>query len=219
MFAGHVGVAMALGRVERRVNLGVFVACALLLDFLLWLFILLGWESVSIPSDFAGTHQPDYVFPYSHGLLAAVVWATVAGMLAVPMYSRLEKAKWRIALLVAAAVFSHWPLDALVHRPELPLVNGKSVEVGLGLWNNMPFALAVEAAIVALGMYLYLPRSGLARGKSIALALLSLLILAFTMIGMTIAPPPPSAMAMAGSSLITLMVVCAAFAWLGRSPP
>ena len=67
MFAGHIGVALAVGRVERRVNVGVFAASALLLDFVLWLFILLGWESVSIPADFAAT-TPAEIEPYIRSL-------------------------------------------------------------------------------------------------------------------------------------------------------
>ncbi len=209
---------MAIGRVERRVNVGVFITSALLLDFVLWLFILLGWESVSIPANFATTHQPEFVFPYSHGLLAAVVWSAIAGVFALRLHSRIEEARWRAAALVTAAVFSHWLLDALVHRPEMPLAGGTSAMVGLSLWNNLPVALVTEAAIVALGMYLFFPGSGLSRGKSIALAVLSLVILVFTVIGMTVAPPPPSASAMAGSSLATLVVVCTLVAWLGRLP-
>lgn len=73
MFAGHVGVALALGRADRRINVGVLAAAALLLDIVLWLFVLAGWEAVSIPSDFGSTHQPEFVFPYSHGLAAGLV--------------------------------------------------------------------------------------------------------------------------------------------------
>jgi hypothetical protein len=214
MFAGHIGVALAIGGIERQVNVGVFIASALMLDFALWLFILLGWESASIPVDFTVTHQPDFVFPYSHGLLAAVGWSMLAGTLARLAYPGLKAAS---AALVAAAVFSHWLLDALVHRPEMPLAGDTSVKVGLALWGSMPVALVVEAAIVALGLFVYLPGSGLARGKLISLAALSLVILAFTAVGMTVAPPPPSAVAMAGSSLLTLVVVCGLFAWLGRA--
>jgi hypothetical protein len=90
--------------------------------------------------------------------------------------------------------------------------------MGLALWNDMLLALAVEAGLVALGLCLFLPHSGLARQKSIALGVLILILLIFTVIGMTVAPPPPSASAMAGSSWMTLVVVCGLIAWLGRLP-
>lgn len=218
MFAGHVGAALAIGRAERRVNIGAFVAAALLLDLVLWLFVLLGWESVTITADFASTHQPEFVFPYSHGLLSSLLWSALAGAVAFAWSARLGMTPWRIAVLVAAAVFSHWLLDALVHLPELPLAGAGSPTVGLGLWQAMPVALLVEAGIVAVGLWLFLPGSTLSRGRSIGLAVLSLALLAFTILGMTIAPPPPSAQAMAGSSLVTLVAVCLLACWLGRAP-
>lgn len=218
MLAGHIGVAFALGRVEPRVKIGVLVVAALWLDLLLWALILLGRESVRIPADYAATHQPAFVFPYSHGLAAALAWSAVAGGLALGIFSRLGGAKWRAAAIVAAAVFSHWLLDWLVHRPELPLAGGGSALAGLALWNHMPAALAVEAGIVALGMVLFFPGSGLPRGRAVALAVLSLVVLAFTIVGMTLAPPPPSGIAMAQGSLATLVLICVLFAWLGRPP-
>jgi membrane-bound metal-dependent hydrolase YbcI (DUF457 family) len=218
MFAGHVGIGLAVGHAERRVNVGVFVGAALLLDLVLWLLVLLGLESVTIPANFAGAHQPEFVFPYSHSLLASVLWSAIAGAAALLGCSNHPALKWRVAVLVVAAVFSHWLLDALVHRPELPLTGGTSSVVGLALWNNMPIALGAEAMIIAVGLYLFVPGSGMARGRSIALTVLTLVVLAFTGAGMTIAPPPPSALAMAGSSLATLGVVCALFCWLGRHP-
>lgn len=218
MFAGHVGIALAMGSVERRVNVGVLVAAALWLDVALWSFVLLGWESVSIPADFARTHQPEYVFPYSHGLVAALGWSALAGAAGWLGCAGLGTARWRAAALVAAAVFSHWLLDVLVHRPEMPLAGTASRAVGLGLWDHLPAALAVEAAVVLLGMGLYLPGCGLSRGKSATLAVLCLALLALTAAGMTVAPPPPSALAMAGSSLVTIVLACALAAWLGRRP-
>jgi hypothetical protein len=218
MFAGHVGAALAVGRAERRVNVGVFVAAALLLDVVLWLFLLLGWESVAIPDNFASTHQPEFVFPFSHGLAASLVWSVLAAVAAWAACARLGSARARAAVLVGAAVFSHWVIDVVVHQPEMPLAGANSPKVGFGLWQNMPIALAVEAVIVAIGLFLFVPGSGLSRGKSIALTALTLVILAFTMAGMTIAPPPPSAQAMAASSLATLVVVCVLAYWLGRPP-
>jgi hypothetical protein len=218
MFAGHVGAALAVGRAERRVNVGVFVAAALLLDVVLWLFLLLGWESVAIPDNFASTHQPEFVFPFSHGLAASLVWSVLAAVAAWAACARLGSARARAAVLVGAAVFSHWVIDVVVHQPEMPLAGANSPKVGFGLWQNLPIALAVEAVIVAIGLFLFVPGSGLSRGKSIALTALTLVILAFTMAGMTIAPPPPSAQAMAASSLATLVVVCVLAYWLGRTP-
>jgi hypothetical protein len=216
MFAGHVGAALAISRIERRVNVGVFVAAALLLDIVLWVFVMLGWESVTIPADFASTHQPEFAFPYSHGLLASLAWSALAGTTTFACYSRLQDARMRAAALVAAAVFSHWLLDALVHRPELPLMGAASPAVGLGLWQHMPVALAVEAVVLLAGVCLFFIGSTLPRGRSIGVVALGLLLLAFTFVGMTVAPPPPSALAMAGSSLVTLIIVCALVFWLGR---
>jgi len=218
MFAGHVGAALAFGRAERRANVAVFVGAALLLDILFWIFVLLGWEFVRIPANFAGTHQPEFWFPYSHGLVASVVWSALAAAAGFFADVRPQAAKWRIAGLIAGAVFSHWLLDALVHRPELPLAGARSLQVGLGLWQIMPVALVVEALIVVVGLCLFMGGSSLSRGKSLALTALTLAILAFTIIGMTVAPPPPSPQAMAGSSLITLAIVCALAFWFARKP-
>lgn len=216
MFAGHIGAALAIGRAERTVNVGVFVAAALLLDLLLWLFVLLGWEAVAIPPDFASTHQPVFVFPYSHGLLSSVFWSLLAGALVLACYAR-GHSKWRIAALLAAAVFSHWLLDAVVHRPELPVAGAASRALGLSLWNNMPVALLLEAALVGAGLYLFVSGTRLGRPRSIALVVLTLVVMVFTALGMTLAPAPPSPAAMAASSLATLIVVCALVYWLGRA--
>ena len=218
MFAGHVGAALVIGRAERRVNVGVFVLAALFLDVVLWLFVLLGWESVTIPADFASTHQPAFVFPYSHGLLASIAWSALAGAVAFLWAPRVGALKRRVAALVAAAVFSHWLLDVLVHVPELPLAGAGSMKLGLGLWRRMPVALVAEVAIVVVGLCLFVPGAPLSRARKLGLAALTLLILALTVAGMTLAPPPPSATAMAASSLLTLIVVSAFVGWIGRPP-
>lgn len=205
---------MAIGRAQREVNVGVFIAAALLLDMLLWLFVLLGWETVTIPANFASTHQPRFVFPYSHGLAAGMAWSIVAGLVAFTCYSRL-RTRWRAGALVAAAVLSHWLLDALVHRPELPLVGTASPMVGLALWDRVPVALALEAILVAAGLYCFATHTPLPRSKVIGLGVLSVIAMIFTAVGMTVAPAPPSAIAMAAGSLGTLAVVCGLAVWLG----
>ncbi len=218
MFAGHIGAALALGRAERQVNVGLFVVAALLLDVVLWVLVLLGRESVAIPADFARTHQPEFVFPFSHGLAAAAAWSALGAIVAWIACARLPGSRARVALIAAAAVFSHWLLDALVHRPELPLAGAGSATIGLALWDSLAVALAVEAALVAAGLVLYVRGSGLSRGRAAALVALVLVTLALTVAGMTVAPPPPSAQAMAATSLVTIVVVCAGIGWLARRP-
>ena len=99
MFAGHIGVGLALGRAERRVNVAVFVGAALLLDAILWLLVLAGWESVAIPADFERSRQPVFDFPVSHGLPRALPWSALAAECAF-LQSRRHKAgdgssRWR----------------------------------------------------------------------------------------------------------------------------
>lgn len=215
MFAGYIGAALVIGRSERRVNVGAFVLAALLLDVVLWGFVLLGWESVVIPPTFVATHQAEFVFPFSHGLATSLAWSVLAGLAAFVACSRLGASRFRAAMLVGAAVFSHWLLDVLVHVPELPIVGAGSTRVGLGLWQNIPLALAVEAFVLLAGLVLFLPGAALSRARKAWLATLCLLVLAATVAGMSVAPPPPSAGAMASSSLIA--VVCAFVYWVAKA--
>jgi hypothetical protein len=63
---------------------------------------------------------------------------------------------------------------------------------------------------------LFVPGSRLTRIRSLSLAALVLIISVFTVFGMTVAPQPPSVTAMAGSSLVTFVVLCALSCWLGK---
>ncbi|HET9823200.1 MAG TPA: hypothetical protein VFQ16_15370 [Burkholderiaceae bacterium] len=216
MFAGHVGVGLALGSAAPRANVALFVTAALWLDLVLWVLILLGWESARVGAEFHTIHQPVFEFPFSHGLLAALAWsALLAGAAALGA----PAARARIALLMFAAALSHWGLDALVHTPGLPVAGAASRAVGLGLWRQLPLALALECALAVAGAVLFVRRAALPRARRLALLGLTGALCAFTVAGMTLAPPPPSATAMAAASLATLLVVCGLFAWLGRGAP
>jgi hypothetical protein len=215
VFAGHIGAALAIGRAERRINVGAFVFAALLLDVVLWIFVLLGWETATIPPDFARSHQVAFEFPFSHGLVPSIGWSVLFGALVAYALVRLPDRRLRAAALIGAAVLSHWLLDALVHVPELPLAGAASTKVGLGLWQHRAVALALEALIVVAGLWLFVAGAALSRGRKVALTALCLIVLVFTIVGMTVAPAPPSSAALAGSSLVTLLVLCVLVYWLG----
>ncbi len=217
MLAGHLAAGLALARADRRLNAGTVVTAALLLDLLLWAFVLLGWESVSIPPDYEDTHVVSFVFPYTHSLVAALAWSLAAGGL---VALRVKEGRKRAALVVGIAVFSHWLLDALVHPPELPLAGAHSIRIGLGLWNLPPLGIALESVLVMMSVAIVLSDTSLPGTRRMGLTVLAMVLLTFTIAGMTIAMAPPSPQAMAGTSLVMLIAVCAATAWFdaARSP-
>ena len=122
------------------------------------ILVLLGVEKVRIVPGITATNPLDlYYMPYTHSLVAALVWSVAAGA----AYAQWRRGAPQAALLVGVAVFSHWPLDFIVHRPDLPLWDN-TAKVGLGLWNVPLVALGLEVASLFGGMWLFF-RSGLRR--------------------------------------------------------
>jgi hypothetical protein len=120
---------------------------------------------------------------------------------------------WRVAALLAGGVLSHWPLDVLSHRKDVPVLpNGPFV--GLGLWNSVPATLVVELVLFAAGVFLYI-RGGApgARRKSFR-ALIALLLV--TYIASVFGPPPPDPRTIALSALLLWLFI--PFAWWADRP-
>lgn len=219
MFAGHVGAGLALGRTSRRLNVGILIFAALLLDVLLWIFVTCGIEHAYVPPDFAVHHYLRFTFPWSHGLAASLLWAAAAGAGAWACARSWAAARTSAALAIFAAVLSHWVLDVLVHAPEMPLAGGASSKVGLGLWDHRAIALALELTITFAGLGLYLAGSGLSRGRAAALSMLVIAIAALTIGGMTVAPPPTDVRGQALGALTSICVLALLCGWLDGSKP
>ena len=215
MLAGHVGAGLALGRCARRVNVGFLIFGALLIDSVLWALVLSGVESATAPADYAQRHYLVFDFPYSHGLAAALGWSALAACLAWLATRSWPSGRGRAVAVVAAAVFSHWILDALVHGAELPLLAAGSRLVGLGLWDHMGIALVLETAIAIIGLVLYLAGAGLSRGRAAGLAVMVAAVAGMTVLGMTIAPAPADIRHAAWASLVTILFLSLLGGWIG----
>jgi hypothetical protein len=151
MFIGHFGLGLAAKKLNSRPSLGTCFLAAQLIDLLWPFFLLLGWEKVTIqPGNTTFTPLDFISYPYSHSLLAVFIWAFLFGT----VYYSLRKDK-ATALLLALLVISHWFLDLLTHRPDLPLGLSGSTKLGLGLWNHKVATLVVEIFIFLAGSYLY----------------------------------------------------------------
>jgi len=158
MFIGHYAVGFAAKKVAPKTSLAWFVAGATLLDLLFPLFLILGWENarfVPAESPFLRISLDNY--PWTHSLLMAVVWSVGFGALCW-LVTRARGA----ALLAGAAVFSHWVLDFITHRPDMPLLPGGAARVGLGLWYSTAGTVAVEGLMFVAGVWLY---AGATRAK------------------------------------------------------
>lgn len=100
-----------------------------------------------------------YFHPYSHSLITAIVWSCVAAALYKPICDWLGFVYSKsAALIIGAAVFSHWILDLIAHPPDLAMYDDKW-KVGLGLWNYRDPEFALEIALLAIGIMLYLMRN------------------------------------------------------------
>jgi hypothetical protein len=152
MFVGHFAAGLAAKKAAPRVSLGtLFIACQLL-DLIWPVLVLAGVERVSVDRGATAFTPLDFEwYPWSHSLGMSLVWSALAFVVLKAM-----KRSHRDAAVVAAVVFSHWLLDFLTHRPDLPLWLGDSTKVGLGLWNGVAATVAVELALFAAGIWLYL---------------------------------------------------------------
>src|SRR5918996_701101 len=132
MFVGHYGVSFAAKKFEPGISLWLLFVAVQWLDVVWAPLVLLGIERVRIVPGYTATNPLDlYYMPYTHSLVAAIVWSAAAA----GAYHLLRRATVRSSLLVGLAVLSHWILDFVVHRPDLPLYDD-TAKVGLGLWNQ-----------------------------------------------------------------------------------
>jgi len=190
MFLGHYALGLAAKRAAPRLPLGVLFLAAQLAD-ILWPFLLaLGLEEVRIhPGDTAFTPLEFVSYPYSHSLVLLAVWGLAAGWL-------LARRHRNGIAVVTALVVSHWLLDVVTHRPDMPVYPG-GPRYGLGLWNAVGATVAIELAMFVAAVWLYVrttrPMDGIGRWSFVLL--MSTLLLIY--IGDALSPAaPPSVSAL-----------------------
>lgn len=209
MFLGHFGVALAAKRMDPRLSLPTCFAAAQLPDLIWPVLVLAGVEKVTIaPGDTVITPLRFDSYPISHSLLMVTVWAAVYGGL---HFARKRRA--RAAFVLAGLVLSHWVLDFVSHRPDMPIYPGSARRVGLGLWNSVPGTLAAEALLFVGGIVLMLSvtRARDAVGRWGLASLLGFLAVIYA--ASVFGPPPPSVPAVAWTGVAGGIVLVAWAAW------
>jgi hypothetical protein len=207
MFVGHYAPSFAIRALRPEIPLWVLFVAAQLVDIAWAVLVLAGIEKLRIvPGITAASPLDLYYMPYTHSLVAALLWSVGA---AVVCRLAFGWRGWGAAAWVCAAVLSHWVLDFLVHRPDLPIY-GDAVKVGLGLWNYLGASLVLEALVLLCGVWLYLTKtraiSAVGRVGPIAFVVLMFAIQLTSLLGAL----PPSPAAVAASALGAYLV----FAWI-----
>ncbi len=211
MFLGHFGVALAAKKVAPRTSLATLFLSAQLVDLVWPILVLAGVERVRVePGNTAFTPLDFESYPITHSLALDLVWSLLAG----GVYFALRRDR-RGAVTVGALVLSHWILDLVSHRPDLPLWPG-GAKVGLGLWGSVAGTLVVELAIFVGGVALYAAstRARNAAGRWAFVALVAFFLLVY--VANVLGPPPPSSEAVGATALAMWLFIPWAW-WIDRN--
>lgn len=177
MFAGHFGLAAGVKAKTTKVPLWAIMLGTQLLDVAFVPLLLSGTETMEGEGGYGSLiiHAD-----YSHSLLGALIISLLAGLVA--------RRPWGVqgGRVIAAVVFSHWILDLIVHRADMPILPGNLGQfplLGLGLWKFSAFSAILEFLLIAIGFVMYL-RSALKRveGRSKTTAIVSSTVLGIVLV-------------------------------------
>jgi len=197
VFVGHLAVALGAKKVEPRVPLAATVAAAFALDLAWPILLLIGAEVVRVsPRDTAFTNLAFESYPWTHSLVMVLLWSAIVFVVAKKFFGA-----QRSGAVLGILVLSHWVLDWITHRPDLPLWPGGPV-TGLGLWDSIPGTVGVEAGLFVVGIWLYRSVSK-ARDRAGALTFAALLVVTGLLwISQPWAPLPGSPTAVAWGAMV-----------------
>jgi hypothetical protein len=212
MFLGHFAVGLGAKRAAPSVSLGSLFAACQLADLLWPTLVLLGIERFEIRPGVTAVTPLDFVsYPYSHSLVALTMWGVLFGA----SYALINRSGVSAAITLAVVVVSHWALDVLVHRPDMPVTISGSTRLGLGLWNSVPGTLVAELSLFVAGVALYSKQTA-ARDRIGSLGFQSLIAFLLVVFFLNIfGPPPPSIAAVAWSAEAMWLLVIWGY-WVDR---
>jgi hypothetical protein len=213
MFIGHFGVAFGAKKAAPAVSLGTLFLAAQWADLLWPTLVLLGVERVEIQPGATAVTPLDFVsYPYSHSLVALCVWGVA---FAVVYAAQKRSSRLVSGVVLALLVLSHWVLDVLTHRPDMPLTLTGATRVGLDLWASRPGTMVVELIILGVGVLMY-GRLTRARDRVGSIALWALVIfLLVVYLANLVGPPPPSPGAVAWTAEAIWVLVIWGY-WIDR---
>jgi hypothetical protein len=153
MIAGHFGFAAAVKSREPETPLWALMLATVWLDVVFVPLYLSGIETTQ-PADQAHTGYGALIIhaDYTHSLVGMIALSAMLGVLAGLLWGR------RSGIVIGLVAASHWLLDLIVHRADLPILPGNIGDLprlGLGLWRYPLVSFSIELALVLMGAWLY----------------------------------------------------------------
>jgi hypothetical protein len=198
MFVGHYAVGFLGKKLAPKASLATFVFAAMAADILWCAFLLAGIEQVAFTSGKgAGQYFEAINISFSHGLLMDLLWAALlaAGTYLLTRYAR-------GAVIVFLAVLSHWLLDVVSHRPDMPIGLNSGPKLGFGLWTSVPATLLVEGGFWIIALVVYATSHKFSSRAKLWGFWAGSLLLTLSWYGNITGPPPTNGRSAATSSLI-----------------
>jgi membrane-bound metal-dependent hydrolase YbcI (DUF457 family) len=152
MIAGHFGFAALVKSRERQAPLWALMLAAVWLDIVFVPLFVAGVETITIVGRPGGYGAGIIHADYTHSLVGAIALSVVFGLA--------FGWRWgsRTAIVLGLVSFSHWVLDLLVHRADMPLFPSHDLNqfrFGIGLWRYPWTAASMELLLVVMGAWLY----------------------------------------------------------------
>ncbi|HHY48381.1 MAG TPA: permease [Alphaproteobacteria bacterium] len=176
MITGHFGLAAAVKSRATSVPLWALMLGTVWLDVVFVPLLLAGIETIGTAEGLSPGYGNAVIHAdYTHSLVGAVLLSALFGWGGWALWGR------RAGVVLALVSFSHWVLDLLVHRMDMPLLPanwGDLPRLGFGLWQWPWLTAAIELALIVLGAWLYwraagkLPDRGGSRGRLVAILIL-----------------------------------------------
>lgn len=212
MFIGHYALGFGAKRIAPMVSLGTLFLAAQFADMLWPILLFRGLETVAIePGSTVLTPLNFVSYPYSHSLLALTGWAILLAVI----YRLLRGSRMVAITTVAVLVLSHWLLDVVMHRPDLPLTISGPERLGLSLWNLPLVAIPLELLLFGVGVTIYVRSTRAATTAGTVGLWILVLFLLIAYFAALFGPPPPSLDVVKWSSLLLWVLIVWGY-WLDR---
>jgi hypothetical protein len=206
MLVGHYAVGLFGKKLAPKASLGVFVFAAMAADILWCVFLLAGIEHVEFTSGRgAGQYFKAVNIGFSHGLAMDLFWGVLfaTGMYLVTRYTR-------GSVIVFLAVLSHWVLDVMSHRPDMPIGLGPGSRLGFGMWSSVPITLLVEGGFWMIALVVYASSHIFSSRVRLCGFWVGSLILTVIWYGNIAGPPPSDARS---ASIVSLFIFSMSVVW------